>query len=276
MARTRGPQIVKTTGERERFDERKLRSSLRRAGAGRADIARVVAEVREALRDGMTTREVYHIAFRALRRAPKPTAARYSLQRAIGELGPSGFPFEQFVGLLWKTEGYRVRVGARLKGRYVRHEIDVIGRRNGARDFAECKFTSLPHGKIDVKVALYLYARAVDLRGVAGGYRDFWLITNGRFTQDAIAFGEGMGLRLLAWDHPAGDGLKERIDRAGLHPVTALTDLRRRDKQVLLGDGIVLCQQIVERPASLGGLGLGEDRRARVVAEARALCDLGP
>ena len=49
--------IVKASGEREVFDESKLRQSLLRTGTGEAVVANVLGEVRAELRDGMSTRE---------------------------------------------------------------------------------------------------------------------------------------------------------------------------------------------------------------------------
>ena len=58
-----------------------------------------------------------------------------------------------------------------------------------SRDLYECKFRVQSDGKVDVKIAMYVYGRATDLRGLRGGYGRFGIVTNGRFTADAIAFG---------------------------------------------------------------------------------------
>ena len=47
------------------------------------------------------------------------------LKQAIMELGPSGFPFEQFVAELLKCRGYQIKVGVIVEGHCVNHEIDV-------------------------------------------------------------------------------------------------------------------------------------------------------
>jgi len=275
-----GMQVVKTSGERETFDARKLRSSLRRAGASPQDQDRVVAEVRRQLVPGTPTRRVYRIAFQALRhpqvenKRNAATAARYSLQRAIVELGPSGFPFERFLGALLQHEGWRVRVGVKLRGGYVLHEVDLDARRGDRRLLGECKFRRDPNGKVDVKTALYCFGRAEDLRRVPGGYDDFWLVTNGRFTEDARRLGEGMGLYMLGWNHPKGESLRERIDRAGLHPVTCLTHLRKVEKQALLRDGRVVVADLHERPRALDRLRLSKNRLHQVRSEVDALVEI--
>jgi hypothetical protein len=272
MVRPHDLRIVKTTGETEPFDERKLRGSLRRAGASGDDQARVIAEVRRKLKPGMTSRQVYRIAFQILRQAPKATAARYSLQRAILELGPSGFPFEQFLGELLRHEGWRTKVGVHLRGRFVGHEVDFDARRDGRRMLGECKFRLDANGKVDVRTAMYVYGRAHDLRSVTGGYNDFWLVTNGRFTLDALRFGEGVGLYLLGWNHPKGESLRERIDRAGLHPVTCLTSLRKAEKQVLLREGTIVVADLYDRPRTIDRLRLSSHRVRQVRGEVDALC----
>src|SRR5262245_21176843 len=209
------PHLLKTTGQIEVFREHKLRRSLRRSGASADQVERTVDAVRKRLHDGMASTEVFRIAHRELRHEGRDTAARYSLQRAIQRLGPDGFPFESFIGELWRREGYRVKTGVLLNGRFVRHEVDFVGVKGRARLLGECKFRSQSDGQVDVKVALLVHARAADLKIV--GFRQFWLVTNGRFTKDALTYGEGVGLQMLSWDHPKGDGLRDRIDRAGLH-----------------------------------------------------------
>jgi hypothetical protein len=264
--------IRKESGAEEPFRDRKLRTSLRRVGATAAEIAEVLESVRAELRPGISTREVYRIAHRHLRRATGPKAARYSLQRALLELGPTGFPFESFVAALFDAEGFRTRVGVRLRGRFVTHEIDVLAERRGLRALAECKLRIRSEGKVDVRTAMYVYGRAVDLDAVGRDGAEFWLCTNGRFSADAIAYGEGMGLRLLGWNHPAGEGLRERVDRAGLHPITVLTTVPARARRALLERGIVLCRELLRRPQELRRAGVPAQRVDRVLAEARALC----
>ena len=264
------PHLLKTTGQIEPFREHKLRRSLRRSGASADQVERTVDAVRRRLHDGMATTEVFRIAHRLLRQERRDTAARYSLQRAIQRLGPDGFPFEKFIGELWRRDGFRVRTGVVLEGRHVRHVIDLVAVREGERVLGECKFKIQSDGKVDVKVALYLHARAEDLD--AAGSQQFWLITNGRFTSDALVYGNGVGLGLLSWDHPKGDGLRERIDRAGLHPVTVLTSLRAQEQSVLLKKGVVLCATLQQRPSVLDELRLSPGRAASLWQEVEGLC----
>ena len=271
---TRGePKLVKTTGQIETFSEDKLRRSLSRSGASRGQVDNIVAAVKRRLRDGMATNEVFRIAHRELRHEGRDTAARYSLQRAIQRLGPDGFPFESFIGELWRREGYRVKTGVLLNGRFVRHEVDFVGVRGRERLLGECKFRSQSDGKVDIKVALYVHARAADLKVV--GFREFWLITNGRFTADALSYGNGVGLRLLGWDHPKGESLREQIDRAGLHPITVLSTLHQKEQAVLLRKGVVLCATLLREPEVVDELRLSRGRAEQLFREVDGLVEGG-
>ncbi|HEX5052436.1 MAG TPA: ATP cone domain-containing protein [Planctomycetota bacterium] len=264
------PKVTKSTGLLEPFREPKLRRSLARSGASHDQIEQIVAAVRAKLHEGITTNEVYRIAHRLLRGERRHTAARYSLQRAIQRLGPDGFPFENFIAELWRHDGFRARSGVLLQGRFVRHELDLVADRGGERELGECKFKVQSDGKVDVKVALYVHSRAEDLDVVA--FRRFWLITNGRFTSDALTYGKGVGLAMLSWDHPKGDSLRERIDRAGLHPITVLTSLHHAEQAALLRRGVVLCAALRARPGVVDDLGLGRARAERLWREIDGLC----
>ena len=74
-----------------------------------------------------------------------------------------------------------------------------------------------------------------------------WVVTNTRFTEDALQYGNCCGLYLLSWDYPKNDGLKDRIDRLGLYPITVSTLLTNREKQFLLSRDIVLVQRTNKR-----------------------------
>ncbi len=77
------------------FEEEKLVSSLKRVGASPEIIDDIVEEIGGQIHDGMTTSEIYRKAFDLLRRHSAKVAAKYSIRRAMIELGPDGFPFEK-------------------------------------------------------------------------------------------------------------------------------------------------------------------------------------
>ena len=120
--------------------------------------------------DGITTKEIYHKAFELLHKEEKPIALKYSLKRAIMELGPSGFPFEKFVAEIFKFKGYTAETGKLVKGFCVEHEVDVVAWNKDKLIMCEAKFHNDPGMKSDLKVALYVKARFDDLRKMTYKY----------------------------------------------------------------------------------------------------------
>ena len=152
--------IRKADGEEEVFDLSKLDSSLEKAGASDSMRKQVGAHVMRELKPGMTTEEIYRHAFEILRREERaPVAARYSIKRAVFSLGPSGFPFEEFLAEVMRAHGWTARTEVALNGHCAPHEVDVLAEKNGRRVGIEAKFHNEPGGKTDIKDALYVRAR---------------------------------------------------------------------------------------------------------------------
>ncbi|MCF8229454.1 MAG: restriction endonuclease [Bacteroidales bacterium] len=273
-------KVRKNTGELLPYEPEKLREALRRSGAGESNIEKVSRHVESELYDGITTKKIYQIAYNQLRKVSHRSAGRYKLKKAIFQLGPSGYPFEYFVARLLEKEGYRVKTGQVIQGKCVQHEVDVVAEMQGKILMAECKFHHAAHVKSDVKTSLYVKARFDDIRDRLG--KDTspvalqftpMLITNTRFTMDAEKYGECSGLKLMAWDHPQGNSLKDWIDRSGLHPLTVLKSITKKELKTLMKEGVVLCREIIEQPASLDLLDLTQRRKNSIIKEARALSE---
>lgn len=270
--------IRKATGELVPFDEMRLRSALERSGAGEELIEEVTHAVMKELVEGMSTRTIYKKAFARLRSRSKRVAGRYKLKQAIMELGPTGFPFERFVGELLKHQGYKVQVGVIVQGHCVSHEVDVVAEKDDRHYMVECKFHSDPARRCHVQVPLYVRSRFVDVErqwkerpGHDNKFHQGWVVTNTRFTSDAIAFGTCMGMELVSWDHPRHGSLRERVDASGLHPITCLSTLKRSEKERLLHDGVVLCTTLLDNAALLEAAGVKGNRAARILSEAKEL-----
>ncbi len=272
--------VTKASGIKVPFNKGKLKQSLLRSGASHEQVDEIITEVMEILVDGMSTRKIYKTAFRLLRNFSRPMAARYKLKQAIMELGPSGFPFEQFTAELLKYKGYETRVGEIVKGHCVNHEVDIIAEKGEHHFMIECKFHNLQGNISDVKIPLYIQSRFLDvekqwklLDGHAEKFHQGWVVTNTRFSEDALKYGNCIGLHLVGWDFPKHDGLKNWIDHSGLHPVTCLTTLTRDEKQFLLDKKIVLCKMLHHNKAILEAIGVKPPRLQEVMAECSALCN---
>ena len=268
--------VTKRSGEKVPFDKQKLKRSLERSGAGEQDILAIIKQVNSQLVDGMSTHHVYKMAYSILRRKSHLVAGKYRFKKAIFELGPTGYPFERFVGELLKYQGYKVEVGKIIKGHCVNHEVDVIAEKENKKFMIECKFHQAPGKKSDVKVSLYIQSRFLDVEKQWNKQPDEylrfhqgWIVTNTRFTDDAIRFGKCAGLKLISWDYPEQGSLKQRIDIAGLHPVTALSSITKKEKQEVLNKDIVLCRNL--KPEHLMAIGIREQRVKKILIEAEEL-----
>jgi Holliday junction resolvase-like predicted endonuclease len=270
--------VTKGNGDRVPFDENKLRTALENSGAGINEVDKALAAVKKTLYQGISTRKIYQTAYRILKKSSRHSAGRYRLKKAIMELGPSGYPFEKFMGRIMESRGYRSLVNQHIQGKCVEHEVDVVAVNDREQVMIECKYHSDSKRNCDVKVVLYIESRFRDVaatwkKAEPDSRKSYYgmVATNTRFSEDAIRYAECAGLRLVSWDYPAGNSLKNWIDRSGYHPITSLSQLKTAEKQFLLGKGIVLCRDIKDNVALLEEMGLCENRKSKVLAEAKLL-----
>lgn len=269
--------IVKANGSKELFDINKLENSLRGAGAPHDTAEKISHHIEKELEDGMSTSMIYDHAFFLLDKTAKPLAARYSLKRALAELGPSGFPFEKFIGELFKARGYQVETNQFIEGLCAEHEIDLVAWNENKLIMVEAKFHNELGLKSDLKVALYIKARFDDLKNKDFSYgkkrplNEGWLITNTKFTDKAIRYGKCAGVKLIGWNYPAEGNLQDMIEDVGLHPLTCLTSLSSLEKRNLLERGVVLCKE-VRNGDFLNFVGIPREKVSAVIEESKNLC----
>jgi Holliday junction resolvase-like predicted endonuclease len=272
-------EIIKASGEKVKFSLHKLRTSLEHTGADNTTVNQIIDVVRGELYQGITTKEIYNRAFALLKKKKTHLASKYKLKKAIYELGPTGFPFERFVSTILKYSGYKTIVGKVLQGKCITHEIDVVAQKNSETTIIECKFHSEQGLNCNVKIPLYINSRFQDVKAHWNSnskneslLTQGWVVTNTRFTEDALKYGKCIGLYLLSWDHPKDNGLKDRIDRLGLYPITVSTLLTNREKHFLLSRDIVLCRELIDGSFYLDHLGVSDIRKEKILSEIKLLC----
>lgn len=271
--------IIKADGDKVDFLPEKLIRSLERVGANKEVIQQITGQVEAKFYPEMNTGVIYRLVYQELKRRSRPLAARYKLRRAVQELGPSGYPFEAYIGEIFRHLGYEVQVGAIENGRCITHEVDVLADREGRRIAVECKFGNSSSKRLDVKVSLYIYSRFLDLsnqwihkEGFEKKDLEGWIVTNGSFSDDARNYGNCVGLRLVSWSHPATGNLKDLIENSALYPITVLASLNKHEKKELLKLKIVLAKSIRDRIDLLEGLHMSPTRIKRCLAEVDGLC----
>ena len=270
--------IIKSSGQKMKFSLDKLRNSLKHSGANHELVEEIVSKVYDELFEGITSNEIYNRAYSLLKQNKSVFASKYKLKKAIYELGPTGFPFERFIAAILQYSGYEVDVDIILNGACVTHEIDVIAEKNGSATLIECKFHNEEGRNCNVKIPLYIHSRYNDVKAHwitnknSKPLNKGWVVTNTRFTEDALTYGKCADLYLLSWDFPKDDGLKDRIDRLGLYPITVSSLLSKREKQFLLSRNVVLCRQLVKDKFYLDHLGISTERKSKILDEISQLC----
>lgn len=271
-------QVKKHSGELVPFNPDSLRHSLSRSGASPEEVEGVFDRIQGKLYDGIPTRELYELAFDYLRGCKDTFAARYSLKRALRDLGPEGFYFEKWIARIFQEDQYQAITGQTVQGHAVTHEIDVIACRGDELLAIECKFRNDVDAKISVTTPMYFMSRVKDISDIK--YTFFnkslkvsagWLVTNAYLTTDSIKFGEYHKMNLLSWDYPKNNSLKVRVDNNGEYPVTCLTTLSSQDKAKLLKAQCILVKDIVRDPKFLLIIDVDDQRKKRILTEATDL-----
>lgn len=272
--------VKKYSGEIVPFSVDKLKNSLKNSGASPQEIEKIIIAITPELYNEISTKLIYKKAFSLLKKHNKTSASKYSLKRAIFDLGPTGYPFEKLIGAILKQKGYKTKVGEILNGEYITHEIDVLAEKDGNIFTVECKFHKDSSAVNNVKIPLYINSRFLDVQKAWNNsekkttLKQGWIVSNTRFSKDAIAYAKGVDLTLFSWDYPLNKGIKERIDKYALYPITALTTLTKRDKTFLIEKDIILVKELYNNPDSLHQLPISEKQKRLVLAELSALCNL--
>lgn len=272
-------KIIKHSGAIVDFNRAKLKQSLLKSGANISLVDEVLKRIEKEIYEGISTKAIYKMAFGLLKKSSNSNAARYNLREAIRLLGPAGFFFEKFIARLFASEHYETKVNLYLQGRCVSHEIDILIKKNDIITIVECKFHVGREAASDVKVPMYILSRFNDLKekqheifNKKDRISKCWIVTNNRFTSDAVDFAKCSDLNLLSWDFPQTNNLKTKIDNHQLYPITCLTTLSLSEKDKLLILDIILVREIINNRTALEKIGLSPNRIKNVIKEASELC----
>lgn len=274
-------KVIKHSGHVVPFDIEKLKRSLQKSGAAPDLIKECLELIQKQMYEGMTTKEIYKLAFAILKKASNGDAARYNLRYALQMLGPAGFFFEKFISRLYAAEGFKTRTNLTLQGKCVSHEVDIALKKENSIWMVECKFHSSREGASDVKVPMYILSRFNDLKvkqhTIFSGSESIVsckIVTNNRFTKDAENFASCSGIELLSWDYPKDNSIKNKIDHGSLYPLTCLTTLTVTEKEKLLILDQILVKDLINDSKSLHKIGLSDNRIRNVLKEASQICKL--
>lgn len=273
--------VVNSSGQKESFSRKKVYHGALGAGVPE-ELANVVADVIEKeVYPGMTTQEIFSRVKQLLSKEHPQSAIRYNLKEAMRKLGPSGFPFEKYTADIFEQLGFSVKVNQFIFGKCVSHEVDFLAQKEGKILAGECKFHIFPGERVDVKVALAHYARFLDLKSgdILKGAGDSQLfpmiVTNTKFTDEALKYSQCLAMDLLGWKHPLGGGLEHIIESKKLYPVTILPSLKKSLLDILSREQMMLVQDLLDvEPAKFfSRFGVPEKDTAALKKEAQILLE---
>ena len=238
--------IIKASGEKASFDLKKYQTSLSRAGLTMAEAKEIASAINQDLYPGISSAEIYRKTNGWLKKNNRVVAAKYSLKRAIMALGPSGFFFERYMAAVLQAYGYKTKVSQFLRGKCVEHEVDIVAERDGKKSMIECKYHNTVGQKSDVKVALYVQSRFLDLKDKQN-FSSAVLITNTLCTSEATQYAKCVGLKIIGWHYPMnGESLEHLIEDKKLYPITVLSSLKSQIATLLGRFNIVLISDILK------------------------------
>lgn len=261
------PNVLKAAGQIEPFNENKLRLSIQRAGIPEELIENVVIHIKSKLYDRIPTAEIYKHVIEFLGNSSHPfSKAKYGLKQAIMDLGPTGYPFEDYISEILKMEGYETQIRQVLMGKCVSHEIDIVAKKENLKSMIECKFHNDSGIKCHLHVSLYTKARFDDVKE-KNNLSSVWLVTNTKITQEALDYAICSNMKIISWDYPEKGSFRDLIEKYKLHPITMLTSLSQNQKQLLAENHVVLAKDVCKNPSSLDILGLPEDKKNSILSE---------
>ncbi|GAG83291.1 unnamed protein product, partial [marine sediment metagenome] len=243
--------IIKADGKKEQYDEEKISSSFIKAGASPEIATAATKTINKKVKDNMSTDEIYHKVLSHLRVLEPGVALKYSLKRAIMDMGPEGFVFEKYIAKILREYGFATEVGQILNGHCVNHEVDVVAKKESQVCMIECKYHNSRGIKSDIKTALYTHSRFLDIekayreKDINNNTRfEAWLVTNTKCTSDAIKYAGCVGLKILAWHYPKVENLEYFIETKKLYPISILSTITEKQRDILFDSDIILAKEL--------------------------------
>lgn len=272
--------VINSQGQKEPFSFKKIYLSAKRVGAPKPLAKDIAYQIQKEAYPGISTSEIYQKIRQLLLKEKPLYGIRYSLKEAIRKLGPSGFPFEKYIGAIFKTLGFNVMLHQFVSGKCIKdYEIDFLAKKDNQLIIGECKYHSLAGNRVDLKVALTHYARFLDIKN-----GDFFksgkklklrpmLVTNTKFTSQVIQYASCYRIDLLGWRYPELRGLEYLIESEKLYPVTILPSINERTLNLLANEQIMLVKDLLTEEAKkkLKKLGIKEEEILTFQKEANLL-----
>lgn len=200
-------------------------------------------------------------------------------------LGPTGFPFEKFIGAIFESLGFKVRINQYLPGFCIKdYEIDFLAEKDNLIYIGECKYRNVMGERVHSKDALVGHARFLDILNgpyfKSKKYKNFKIksiiVTNAKFTSRTIDYSYCVNTELLGWKCPKNKGLEYLIEKENLYPITILPYFRGSLKNIFVFKKMMLVQDVLKiDPQSFAKeFKMSVERFNSLIKQARILLDM--
>ena len=239
--------VVKRNKEEEEFNEEKFCKNLINLGIDEDKVNKICKNIYDKIPQRVSSHELFKITLNELKKEHIGLALKYNLKDAIYKLGPTGFPFEKYVGKILANYGYETFTNMWIDGICLEYEIDVLAIKENEKFIIECKYHQDYGVKSDLKTVLYVFGRWIDIKEKNSDLKP-WLITNTKITYEGIQFAECKNLKITAWKYPKDESLEKLIENKFLYPTTILIGISKDIIKNLVINNFVLIQDFLWFP----------------------------
>ncbi len=244
-------KVQNLSGKKEPFSSQKVYRSARNAGADKNLAVEITKKIEKKIYPNIKTSEIFKEVRRLLRERNFKASLKFDLKSAMRKLGPTGFPFEKYIKSVLENRGFKTRINLYIKGKCCTHEIDFLAKKGKFVYFGECKYRNLPDTSVGLNIALSNYARFLDLQqGIflkkfPNCKIESILVTNAKFTSQAITYSKCVEVKMLGWKYPRKEGLEKIIENNKLYPITILPSLSVKTVDIFTLQGKVLANDVL-------------------------------
>ena len=267
-------KVIKFNGEEELFSDKKVYQSAKRVGASDQLAREISRTIEKEVYPGMKTSQIFSLVKKKLKQETPRAALRFNLKKAIRRLGPTGFPFEKYMGEVFASQGFKVLLNQEIVGACVSYEIDFLAQKNNLLYIGECKYRNLRKGRVHSRDALANHARFLDIeKGSFSKNKKIksLLVTNTKFTTKVIKYSQCVGVELLGWRFPKNRGLEQLIESQKLYPITILPGLNKYLAERFSQKGIMLAKDLLDRDRVIRITKIPEKQLRPLVKQAQVL-----
>jgi ATP cone domain/Restriction endonuclease len=247
--------VKKADGTRQTFEREKIVRTCLRMGASVQVASQVADKVEARIYDGISTAAILQMILRFMRRQKPDVRNLFDLRKGLSLMVPKP-EFEVFVRSLLSSKGFEVSPNELLVGKCVLHEVDGIAKRGGVTYFVEAKHHVNYHALTGLDESRIARAILEDVGegfalGRSGSKIDgAMIVTNTRYSDEALQYGSCRGILQIGWSSPAGGGLQNLIDGMSMFPLSCLKGVGWDARVRLADSGVVLFGQIASEDAA--------------------------